>query len=158
MIYLGRRVTDCIKLFQDKTLAIICPLADSAALNKRWVYILVNNMSVTYQFIPLLDIIDRMDTGIKIPHDDENLNPEQQVCCKEPINCLSYLLSIRATTGTLHKVFCPELASILVRTCYFSTFISTNFTLFPWTFPPSPHQRLSYDLTISPFTNKAGLL
>jgi len=35
IIYLGRGVTDHIKVLQDKMLAIICPLADRASLNKR---------------------------------------------------------------------------------------------------------------------------
>ena len=34
-------------------------------------------MSVTYQIVPLLDIIDGIDTNIKVFHDNENLSPEQ---------------------------------------------------------------------------------
>jgi hypothetical protein len=34
-IYLGRGVSDCVEVFQDEALAVICPLADSAPLNKR---------------------------------------------------------------------------------------------------------------------------
>ena len=40
----------------------------------------------------------------------------------------------------------------------FLSFISTNSTLFPWTLPLLLYQRFSYDLTISPFMNKTGLL
>ena len=35
MIQLAREVADYIKVSQDETLAIICPLADSTPLNKR---------------------------------------------------------------------------------------------------------------------------
>jgi hypothetical protein len=34
MVYLGRRVTDCIKVFQEETLAVIYPLAGNSCLNK----------------------------------------------------------------------------------------------------------------------------
>ena len=69
-------------------------------------------MCITHQNIPLLDIIDRMDTSIKVPHDDKNLNPEQQVFCEELFNCLLHFLSVRATSGALCKMLCPELAGI----------------------------------------------
>ena len=69
-------------------------------------------MSTTHQGIPLLDIIDRMDTGIKVPHNAEDLNPEQQVCCEELINCLLHFPSIRATAGALHQMFGPVLTGI----------------------------------------------
>jgi len=58
IIYLGRGVADYIKVFQDKTLAIIYPLADKTSLNKRLISISVKEMSTTHQNIPLLDIID----------------------------------------------------------------------------------------------------
>jgi len=35
VIYLERGVENCIKVFQDEMLAIICPIADRAPLNKR---------------------------------------------------------------------------------------------------------------------------
>ena len=70
-------------------------------------------MSTAHQSTPFLNIIDGMNTDIKVPHDDEDFNPEQQVCCEELVNCLVYLLRIRTTARALHKVFCPELASIL---------------------------------------------
>ena len=70
-------------------------------------------MSTTYQGIPLLDIIDRMDANIKIPCDDEDLNPGKEVCCKEHVKCLLYFLSITPTDRALGKVFCPELTGIL---------------------------------------------
>ena len=69
-------------------------------------------MTTTYQSIPLLDIIDRIDTGIKVPHDDEDLNPEQQVCCEELVNCLLHFLSITATARALHEMFSPEFTGI----------------------------------------------
>ena len=53
-----------------------------------------------------------MNTDIKPPHDDEDLNPKEQACCEEFINCLIYLLNIMAVAGNLHKVLCPELACI----------------------------------------------
>ena len=34
MIYLGRTVTDYIKVFQEEVLATICPLAGNSCLNK----------------------------------------------------------------------------------------------------------------------------
>ena len=40
MVYLGRGVTDCIKVFQDEMLAIIHPLADKAPLKKGKFYAL----------------------------------------------------------------------------------------------------------------------
>ena len=83
-------------------------------------------MFITHQSIPLLDIIDRMDTDIKIPHDDEDLNPEQQMCCEELINCLLHLLSIRTTAGALHKVFCPELTGIFQCTSNMFLPVSRN--------------------------------
>jgi hypothetical protein len=33
MVDVGRRVVDCIKVFQQKTLAVICPLAQNSCLN-----------------------------------------------------------------------------------------------------------------------------
>ena len=70
-------------------------------------------MPITYQGIPLLDIIDRMDTDIKVPHDDEDLNPGKEVCCEELVNCLLHFLSVTVAAGAVHKVFCPELTGIL---------------------------------------------
>jgi hypothetical protein len=35
MIYLGRAIGNSVKVFQDKVLAIICPLAGKTPLNKR---------------------------------------------------------------------------------------------------------------------------
>ena len=70
-------------------------------------------MSVTYQIVPFLDIIDGMDTDIKVPHDGEDLNPEWQMCCEELVDRLVYFPRIRATTRDLHKMFCPELTGIL---------------------------------------------
>ena len=112
VIQLGRVVADFIKVSQDETLTVISPLADRTSLNKRSIYILANHISTTHQSIPLLDIIDRIDTGIKVPHDDEDLNPGQQVFCKELVNCLLHFLNIRATAGAPHKVSCPELTGI----------------------------------------------
>ena len=34
MVYLGRRVMDCIKVFQKETLAVICPPTGNSSLNK----------------------------------------------------------------------------------------------------------------------------
>jgi hypothetical protein len=34
MVDLGWRVVDCVKVFQEKPLAIICPLAQNPSLNK----------------------------------------------------------------------------------------------------------------------------
>jgi len=34
MIYLGRRVVDCIIVFQNELLTITCPLTDEACLDK----------------------------------------------------------------------------------------------------------------------------
>jgi hypothetical protein len=42
----------------------------------------------------------------------EDLNPKEQVCCEELINCLVHFLNIMATAGNLCKVLCPELACI----------------------------------------------
>ena len=66
----------------------------------------------TYQSIPLLNVIDGMHTDIKVLHDNKHLNPEEQVCCEELLNCLLHLVNTRATTGALDKVFCPELTGI----------------------------------------------
>jgi hypothetical protein len=35
MIYAGRAIENGVKVFQDKALAIICPLAGKTPLNKR---------------------------------------------------------------------------------------------------------------------------
>jgi len=75
MIYLGRRVPDCIKVLQDKTLAVICPLANNSPL-KRDKYVSANNIFRTHCNIPSLDIINAMDTDIKSVHDNEDLNPK----------------------------------------------------------------------------------
>jgi hypothetical protein len=54
-----------------------------------------------------------MNTDIKVSHDGENLNPKQQVCCKESVNCLLNFLGIRAIARALCEVFGPEATSIL---------------------------------------------
>jgi hypothetical protein len=35
MVYLGRKVVDCIKVFQEKILAVIHPLAGTSSLNNK---------------------------------------------------------------------------------------------------------------------------
>ena len=53
-----------------------------------------------------------MNTSVKIPHHNEDLNPKEQVCCEELINCLLDLLSIRTTVGGIYEVPCPEATGI----------------------------------------------
>jgi hypothetical protein len=36
MVYLGRRVTECIKVFQEETLAVNDPLAGGSCLNQKY--------------------------------------------------------------------------------------------------------------------------
>ena len=93
-------------MLQDEVLTLICPLTDNAPLKERLVDASMN-MFTTYQGIPFLDIIHGMDTGIKVLHDDQDLNPRKEVCCEELVNCLFHFLSVVATAGAL-QVFCPE--------------------------------------------------
>src|SRR5882757_7609241 len=65
--------------------------------------------------MPLLDIIYRMDTGVEISHDDKDLNPEQEVRRKEPVDGLLHPLSAVIIAGSLDKVFRPEATSIFQR-------------------------------------------
>jgi hypothetical protein len=60
----------------------------------------------------LLYLIEGINTNVQVSCEAEDLNPEQQTGCEEPINCLVYFLNIMAAAGNLHQVFCPELASI----------------------------------------------
>ena len=57
-------------------------------------------------------VIEGMDTDIKTPHHNKDLNPKEQVCCEELVNGLVHFLKIMATTRDLYKVFCPEPACI----------------------------------------------
>ena len=75
---------------------------------------LTHTIFKTYQrIIPLLNVIDGMHTHIKLLHDNESLNPEEQVLCEELLNCLLHFPRIRSTAGALDKVFCPEFTGIL---------------------------------------------
>ena len=38
MVYLGRRVVDCIKVFQEETLAVINPLTGASCLYNKYEY------------------------------------------------------------------------------------------------------------------------
>ena len=76
MVYLGRRVMNDIKVLQEKMLAVIHPLAGNSCLNRceykfsKWA------LHTTYQHIPLLDVIEGMNTNIKLSHEAEDFNPE----------------------------------------------------------------------------------
>jgi hypothetical protein len=68
---------DYIKEFQQKTLAIICPLAGNSCLKKCEYRFSVDALHKTYQGIPLLYIIEGMNTNTKVPYEAEDLNPKQ---------------------------------------------------------------------------------
>ena len=112
MIDFRGRVMDYIKVFQDKMLTIICPFADQACLDKLSILALAEKLFTTYRNVPLFDVIDGINTSIKIPHHNKDFNPKEQVCCKELIDGLLDLLSIVVIVGGFDKVFCPELTSI----------------------------------------------
>jgi len=77
MVYLGRRVADCVKVFQQETLTFIGPLARNSCLNKyeHW-QAFVGASYTTHQQIPFLYIINGINTNVKVSHEAKDLNPE----------------------------------------------------------------------------------
>ena len=113
MVNTGRGATDCIKVFQEEMLAIIYPLAGISSLDKcEYWFSGVDVLHITYQHIPMLYIIESINTAIKVSHEAEGLNPEQKMCCEELVNCLIYFLNTRTATRNLYKMLCPEVAGI----------------------------------------------
>ena len=113
MVNTGRRVVDCIKVFQEETLAIIHPLAGISSLNKcEYGLSGVDVLHITYQHIPMLYIIEGINTTIKVSHKAEGLNPKQKLCCEELVNCFIYFLNMKATAINLYEMLCPEVAGI----------------------------------------------
>jgi len=73
MVDMGRGATDCVKVLQQKSLAIICPLAQNPCL-KYHEEVSASSFDGTYQCIPLLNIIYCINTstGIACEHKDFN--------------------------------------------------------------------------------------
>ena len=67
---------------------------------------------MTHQHVPLLYVMESMNTNLKISCKDQDLNPKQEASCKEVLNCLLHILSIITVAKNLCKVVCPELARI----------------------------------------------
>ena len=113
MIYKGRGVLDFVKVFQEKTIAIIHPLAGNPSLNNKYEHRLQYALNPqTHQCIPFANIIDGIDSNIKVFHQAEGLNPIWQFCCEEVVNCLVNSPNITAVARNLQQVSCPELTSI----------------------------------------------
>ena len=72
----------------------------------------MDTLYTTHQCIPFLNTIEGIDTNIKVFHEAEDLNPKQQVYCKEFVNHIPYFLNIWATAWDVYEVICPELACI----------------------------------------------
>ena len=65
---------DYVKVFQDESLAVICPLAQNSCLNKHEQGS-VNSLYSTHQSIPLFNIIYRINPNTKIPCKCKDFNP-----------------------------------------------------------------------------------
>ena len=102
---------DQVKVFQDKSLAISCPLAWSSCLDD-YEQAPANSLYDTHQSIPLFNIIYSINPNIKIPCKCKDLNPVWQTCCEELVNCPLYFLNMGAGARDLQKVFCPETTCI----------------------------------------------
>ena len=68
---------------------------------------------VTHLHIPLVYILEGINSNVKVLQEAKDLNPKQEGCCEKFIDCLVYLLKAGAINRGLHKVACPEFASIL---------------------------------------------
>jgi len=66
---------------------------------------------MNYQNTPLLDIIESINTNVKLSHEDQDLNPKQKTGWKELIYCPVCFLNTVLTTRNL-KMLCPEAACI----------------------------------------------
>ena len=64
-VQLRRAVVDSVKIFQQKMLAIICPLAGNSCLNK-YEYRSGGYCIPTHQGIPLLYTIEGINSNLKI--------------------------------------------------------------------------------------------
>ena len=77
MVYVRRRVMDDFKVFQEKTLAVVYPLAYISCLNKcehrflKWI------LYTTHRHVPFLDVVEGINSNIKLPHQAEDFNPKQ---------------------------------------------------------------------------------
>ena len=111
MIHLCRTVLDCIKTIQDELLAVSCPLAGNSCLNRHQ-HGLWPNFCMTHQHIPLLYVMDSMNTNFKVSCEDQDLNPRQETSCKEVFNCPLHILSAITAARNLCKMVCPELTCI----------------------------------------------
>ena len=67
---------------------------------------------MTHQFVPLLYIIESINTNVKVSHEDEDLNPKQKADCKEVINGLMYFLPTITDISDFYEMACPESACI----------------------------------------------
>jgi len=78
VVYLRRAIMDDVKMLQQKLLAIIGPLARNSCLNKH---------KYREALVDSLDIIEGINTSVKLFHKAEDLNPKQKTGCEEFIDC-----------------------------------------------------------------------
>jgi len=76
MVYLGWRVGDCLKVYQEEALGVICPLARNPCLNKCKHRFSESILYITYQHIPLLYIIEGINSNTKVSYEAKDLNPK----------------------------------------------------------------------------------
>jgi hypothetical protein len=106
VVYLGGGFADLVIVLQQKLLAVTGPFAGNSCLNKiEHRLTLTDTLHTTHQCIPLLDIIEGIDTNVKIPHNTEGLNPEQETGGEELVNCLMYFPNIRTTSCCFARCF-----------------------------------------------------
>jgi len=69
-------------------------------------------MCITHQHVPLLYIIESINTNLKVSCEDQNLNPVEKTSCKGVINCLVHFCNTITDVSDLCKVVCLEVACI----------------------------------------------
>jgi len=115
MVYLGRGVADRVDVFQDETLTISCPIAAQACLNEVSGGALANKLFTTHRGVPLLNVVDSMNSGVKAPHDDEGFDPKEQARREELVDGIAHFLDVVATAGSPCEVLRPEFARVSQR-------------------------------------------
>ena len=73
---------------------------------------MAHTVHTTHRCIPLLYVIEGMNTNVRTSSEAEDLDPKKQIRSEEFINRDAHFLGITAAAGDLHKVFCPESASV----------------------------------------------
>jgi len=72
----------------------------------------VETLDITHQCVPLLYVIESINTNVKASCEDENLNPIQKTRLEELVYGLVDFLNTMVTIRNFCKMLCPEVACI----------------------------------------------